>query len=323
MAQVSIIIPAYNAESTILETIESVQKQTFSDWELIVIDDGSTDRSLEILSTVTDSRLMVFSYKNAGVSVARNRGISHAKSDFIAFLDADDLWTPDKLELQLAALKKHPEAGVAYSWTMNMNSTGDTFYSGDKVYFQGNVYVELLISNFIANGSNLLIRREAIESIGEFDPNLIPCEDWDYYLRLASEWHFVLVPKPQILYRQSSRSQSAKVDVMEKGYLAVINKAFKVAPRELQLLKNKSLANAYQYFTGIQLASITNTKQLRQAAHKLWKAISFEPQILLERRTQRYLLKILIVLLMSPKFSKYVTKPIGLSTAVSDPRTQS
>ncbi|MGB3758605.1 MAG: glycosyltransferase [Rivularia sp. (in: cyanobacteria)] len=322
MAEVSIIIPAYNAHSTIIETIKSVQKQTFSDWELIVIDDGSTDNTLEVLDTVEDSRIKVFSYKNGGVSVARNRGISHAMSDFIAFLDADDLWTRDKLELQLTALKKYPEAGVAYSWTMNMNSTGDTFYSADNVYFQGNVYGELLIKNFIANGSNLLIRQEAIESIGEFDSTVVPCEDWDYYLRLASNWDFVVVPKPQILYRHSPESQSANVDIMEQAYLTIIDRTFKVAPPELQSLKNKSLANAFQYFTGVQLANVTNTKQMRQAAQKLWKAISFYPQILLQRRTQRYLLKLLVMQLISPKISKYLTKPIGLATTVSDPRRQ-
>lgn len=104
MPTISVIVPAYNAENTILETIGSVQQQTFSDFELIVINDGSNDRTLELLNSLTDSRLKIFSYENAGVGVARNRGISHATGKFIAFLDADDLWTPDKLELQLATL---------------------------------------------------------------------------------------------------------------------------------------------------------------------------------------------------------------------------
>ncbi len=120
MPKISIITPAYNAERTILETIESVQNQTFSNFELIVINDGSKDRTLDLLQTIKDERLKIFSYENGGVAIARNRGLSHATGDFIAFIDADDLWTPDKLELQLAALQKHPEAGVAYSWTYFM-----------------------------------------------------------------------------------------------------------------------------------------------------------------------------------------------------------
>ena len=113
MSTISVIVPAYNAEKTVLETITSVLNQTFSDFELIVVNDGSTDRTLELLSTVKDHRLKIFSYPNGGVPVARNRGLSHATGDFIAFLDADDLWTPDKLELQLATLQQHPDAGTA------------------------------------------------------------------------------------------------------------------------------------------------------------------------------------------------------------------
>jgi glycosyltransferase involved in cell wall biosynthesis len=320
VTQISIVIPAYNAELTILDTIKSVQKQTFSDWELIIINDGSTDKTLEIVSAIKDSRIEVFSYENKGLSVARNRGISRATADFIAFLDADDLWTPDKLELQLAALQKNPKAGVAYSWTLNMNETGNIFHSGNNVFFEGNVYGELLICNFIANGSNPLIRREAIESVGQFDPTLSSCEDWDYWFRLASNWDFTVVPKPQILYRHSSGSMSAKVDIMEEAYLTVLNRALKAAPPEFQTLKNKCLANAYQYLTGMQLAHVNNTEQIAQAADKLWKAIRFYPGILLERRTQRYLLKILIITLLSPKIAKFLTKPIRLATATSNPR---
>jgi glycosyltransferase involved in cell wall biosynthesis len=321
MNRISVIIPAYNAESTILETVKSVQQQSLSDYELIVVNDGSTDNTLELLNTLKDSRLKIFSYENVGLPVARNRGISHATADFIAFLDADDLWTPDKLELQLAALQKHPKAGVAYSWTLNMNATGDTFYPGNNVYFQGNVHRELLVSNFIANGSNPLIRREAIETVGGFDSTLSSCEDWDYWLRLASEWDFVVVPKPQILYRHSSGSMSAKVEIMENTYITVLERALKVVPKESQhFLKNKSLANAYQYLAGMQLAHVTNSKQMREAAHKLWKSIRFYPKILLERRTQRYLLKLLIMQLVSPNIAKYLTKPVGLASATPDPR---
>ena len=120
---VSVVIPAYNPERTILETVESVLHQTFSDFELIVINDGSTDRTLDLLQTVQDSRLKIFSYSNGGLALARNRGISHAQGAYISFIDADDLWTIDKLELQLEALKQHPDMGVAYSWTCNMTAS--------------------------------------------------------------------------------------------------------------------------------------------------------------------------------------------------------
>jgi len=115
MPVISVVIPAYNAARTILDTIASAQQQTFADFELIVINDGSTDRTLELLQTVQDDRLQVFSYRNGGVAIARDHGIAKCRGDFITFLDADDMWTPDKLELQLVALRTHPEAGLAYS----------------------------------------------------------------------------------------------------------------------------------------------------------------------------------------------------------------
>jgi len=320
MSTISIIVPAYNAEQTLLETIASVLQQTFSEFELIVINDGSTDQTLKLLSTVEDPRLKVFSYPNGGLPVARNRGISHAAGEFIAFLDADDLWTPDKLELQLAALQKCPEAGVAYSWTCNMDEKGKSFHAGESVFFEGNVYPQLLLINFIANGSNILIRREAIESVGEFDPTLASCEDWEFYLRLAARWTFVVVPKVQILYRQSSGAMSSKIEVMEKYSLIVIERAFQSASPELQSLKKQSIANTYQYLTGMCLAQVTDTKEVKQVGKKLQMAIRMYPQILLNRRTQRYLLKWLLMRLLSPKIAKYFTRPVGKATAISAPK---
>jgi glycosyltransferase involved in cell wall biosynthesis len=286
MPTLSVIVPAYNAERTILETIASVQQQIFSDFEVIVINDGSTDGTLERLNTVKDPRLKVFSYENGGVSVARNRGMTHATGEFIAFLDADDLWTPDKLELQLSALQQNPEAGVAYSWTRFIDERGESFHDGKQLLFEGNVYAELLIDNFLASGSNPLVRREAVESVGEFDPALAPCEDWDYYLRLAVRWPFVLVPKPQILYRQSSFSASSKVERLETAALNVIEKAFQAASLELQPLKNQSLAGLYQYSAELYLRhSANNLNEVNQAGQRLWKAIRLAPKLLLDKET--------------------------------------
>ena len=287
MPTISVIVPAYNVERTILETVESVQQQTFSDFELIVINDGSTDRTLKLLNTVKDPRLKVFSYTNGGLPTARNRGISHATGEFLAFLDADDLWTPDKLELQLAALQQHPEAGVAYSWTYFKDEQGVHSYADESNRFEGNVYADLLVKNFLHNGSNPLIRKQAIESVGEFDPTLKSCEDWEFYLRLAAKWHFVLVPKPQILYRQSSGSMSSKVEVMEKYLLIVIERAFESAPLELQFLKPQSLTWVYKYGAQQYLKQSTSKiRDVNKAGSKLFKAIATNPKILLESYTQ-------------------------------------
>ncbi|OUL33342.1 glycosyl transferase family A [Nostoc sp. T09] len=301
MPTISIIIPAYNAEQTILETINSVQQQTFSDFEIIVINDGSTDRTLEILDTIADSRLKIFSYNNGGLPVARNRGIAHATGEFIAFLDADDLWTPDKLELQLAALQQHPEAGVVYSWTLFMDEQGKSFHPDKPIFFSGNVYGNLLVKNFLASGSNPLIRKQAVDSVGEFYPPAGGSADWDYWLRLAARWHFVVVPKPQIFYRQSSSSMSSKIEFMEECKSIVLERAFESAPPELQALKNQSLANTYQYSAHLCLTRISGIDGVRQAGQKLMMAIRVYPKTLLDRQTQKLLFKVLLKRVLSPK----------------------
>ena len=308
MPTISVIVPAYNAEHTILETIASVQQQTFSDLELIVINDGSTDQTLKLLDTVKDPRLKTFSYSNGSLPVARNRGISHATGEFITFLDADDLWTPDKLELQLTALQQHPQAGVAYSWTHFMDEKGEFFHAGDPVFFEGNVYIKLLIKNFIYNGSNPLIRRQAIDTVGKFDPVVTSCEDWDFWLRLAARWHFVVVPKPQIFYRQSLGAMSSNIEVMEKSSLIVIEKGFQSVPLEFQSLKNQSLANLYQYLAQLCLTRIPGAAGAKPASQKLQKAIRLHPQILLEKRSQALVIKLLLSRVFSPTIASYLLK---------------
>ena len=302
MQTISVIIPAYNAERTILETITSVQQQTFSNFELIVINDGSTDRTLELLNTVTDSRLKIFSYSNGGLPTARNRGISRATAEFIAFLDADDLWTPDKLELQLAALEQHPEAGVAYSWTSFMEEKEGSlsFKPCEPVFFEGNVYANLLVGDFIYNGSNTLIRSQAIESTGEFDPTLKSCEDWDYWLRLAARWHFVVVPKHQILYRRSTGAMSSKVEVMKQACIIVMEKAYQAAPPELQYLKNQSFTSFHKYCADLYLKHSTDMNGVKEAGQHLWMAIRLQPQSLLNKRFQKLILKFILLRIFSP-----------------------
>lgn len=300
---VSVIIPAYNAESFIRETIDSVLNQSFSEFEIIAIDDGSKDQTLEILKTIQDERLKVFSYPNGGVATARNRGIEQATGEFISFLDSDDLWTADKLEKQLKALQEKPEAGVAYSWTQFIDLEGNPLYTQDSVFFEGNVYAQILVGNFTANGSNMLIRRQFVEAIGGFDSEVRPAEDWDYAIRLAAVCPFVLIPEHQILYRQTFQSQSSKIDVMEKSSLAIIDKAYRVVPPELKSLKNKSLGNTYRYLTKTCLLHTHNDDDIKYAAEKLWKTIRFYPKFLLNLEMQRIIFEVLLARLLSYQVS--------------------
>lgn len=326
MPQISVIIPAFNAELTILETIQSVRKQTFQDFELIVINDGSTDRTVELIENVKDKRLKIFSYENGGLPIARNRGILHSKAEFIAFLDADDLWTPNKLELQLTALTQHQEAGVAYSWTyfMDVNEQGQTLAlrPSSPYTFEGNVYKNLLISDFIHSGSNVLIRRQAINSVGEFDPTFKSCEDWDYWLRLATRWNFVVVPKYQIFYRRTPGAMSSKIEVMKEASLLAMEKAYKSAPPELQYLKSHTLTSFHKYCASLYLQHRTDSEALNQVQKHLWSAICLQPKTLLDQRTQKLVFKWLLKRIFPHNVANYFIQLTQKSSAAIDPRLQ-
>jgi glycosyltransferase involved in cell wall biosynthesis len=312
MTTISVIIPACNAQDTILETIESVRKQTFTDLEIIVINDGSKDRTLELLTAIEDRRLKVFSYTNAGLPTARNRGIVRASGKYISFLDADDLWTPDKLEKQLATLQTHPKASVVYSWIAVMLEAKDncgqvSFFSGKRIWFAGDIYRQLLVDNFIGNGSNILAKIEAIRSVGEFDPSFKSCEDWEYYLRLAAKYHFAVVPEHQILYRKTPINMTSKGEIMEREGLKVIEQVFQSVPPKDRHLKNQSIANFYRYCGKIYVDYSIQAEGIQTGKKKLFQAIAFYPLILLSRDTYILFSKILLKQLLPDNVVKNLT----------------
>ncbi len=310
MPLVSVVVPAYNSEKTVVETVQSVLQQTLTDFELIVINDGSTDGTLERLRAIADPRLQVLSYDNGGLATARNRGIERATGNFITFIDADDLWTPEKLALQVAALQNSPAAGVAYSWTRAMDHSGQLFYEGSSASYSGDVYEPLVRCNFITSGSNVMITRAALTSAGVFDSTLRYCEDWDYYLRLARDWPFVVVPQYQILYRQTTGSLSTNVAKMEAAYERVCDQAFQNVPAHISALKPECLAHVNQYLTQLCLKSPEKKENLRHATAKLWKATRLYPRILLESKTQKLLIK-LAILWLSPTGGHKLLKRIS------------
>ncbi|MDJ0701850.1 MAG: glycosyltransferase [Leptolyngbyaceae cyanobacterium MO_188.B28] len=246
MATISVIIPVFNGERTIQETVESVLNQTFSDFELIIINDGSQDKTLTIVQEFNDSRISIFSYQNAGLAASRNRGIENATGEYISFIDADDLWTSDKLEAQYHALQSNPDAAVAYSWTNCIDEQSQFLRRGYYLSFSGEVCQYLLLTNFLENGSNPLIRHQALKTVGGFDESLKSSEDWEMYLRLAFKYSFVAVSSPQILYRISVGSMSTNTAKMEVETVKVIDRVFNQAPESLCYLKRYSLSNLYK-----------------------------------------------------------------------------
>ena len=303
MPTISVIIPAYNAEKFIKGTINSVLNQTFRDLELIVINDGSTDGTLEVISSFSDSRLQVFSYPNAGPQKSRNRGIEQAKGEYLSFLDSDDLWTPDKLERQLQALQENPDAAVAYSWTDFINESGERLPGGQHFKFTKDVYEQLLLGDFIGSGSNPLIRRDALLNVGPFDESLVGGQDWEMWLRLAAQYHFAVVPSTQVFYRQSASSWSSYLKRQEQGYNQVIEKCLANAPEKIKIkkLRKKIMGNRYKFLTFDALQYGKNRHDSIMAARFLFVALKNQPILLKNKMIWVVLLKIILGLILSPE----------------------
>jgi glycosyltransferase involved in cell wall biosynthesis len=306
MATVSVVIPVYNGEKTIRETIESILNQTFKDFELIIINDGSEDATLEVVSSFQDTRLKVFSYPNAGLSASRNRGTFHAVGEYISFIDADDLWTPDKLEAQLKTLQDNPEAAVAYSWTNYIDESSQFLRPGGKPTASGNVLGKLLVINFLENGSNALFLRQALIDVGGFDESLSCAEDWDIYLRLAAHYSFVVVPSPQILYRVSTHSMSTNVVRQEAACLTVLKRAYAQAPKSIQYLKKYTWANLYTYLSFKALDAYADRHRGLIATRFLWQLITNDLSSLQRYSTWQVLLKVAVWVLLPPRKAQRV-----------------
>jgi glycosyltransferase involved in cell wall biosynthesis len=296
-------MPAYNAAATIERTIQSALMQTYEHFELIIIDDGSKDETVQRVQSFTDPRIRLCSYPNGGHSVARNRGIRLAEGEYIAFLDADDRWSADKLEAQLHALCRNPQAGLAYSWVDYVDITDRFLHAGTRIKLNGNAYPKLLNGNFLESGSNPLIRKAAIDRVGGFDPALRTATDWDMWLRIAACYPFVCVPTPQIYYRVLLDSVSANLPQMEQCCLHILKKNFADAPPNLQVRQPACLSNLYLYLALRSLEVNRSRSQCWQSIRYLRLAIQHQPQMLKQRSRLAAitLTKLLASLLISPR----------------------
>ena len=214
---VSVIVPLFNGASTITRTLDSVLAQTWRALEVIVVDDGSTDVGPELVAGVAaaDDRVRLVTQPNSGVAAARNTGAAQARGDFLAFVDADDLWAPVKLDLQMAsALEGGRHVGLVYTWSALIDE-GDRVYSLEhRPMAEGCVLRELCRGNFVGNGSAALISRLAFERVGGFDPSLRArdaqgCEDLMIYLRIAEQFEFRVIRRHLTGYRVTRDNMSS------------------------------------------------------------------------------------------------------------------
>ena len=219
MPTVSVVIPAYNSARFIAQTLGSVIAQSFADFEILVVDDGSTDDTAAIAGRVSP-RVNVIRQSNGGIAAARNTGLAAAGGDFVAFLDHDDIWHPQKLEAQIECFRRNPKVGLVYGefnrWeegsapTFPPEPLDPSLLDEDR---SGWIYHKLLLTNWVLF-STALFRRESVKAIGLFDAALPPADDWDFAIRASWLFPFAKMRQVVALYRvhpgQTSRVVAAR-----------------------------------------------------------------------------------------------------------------
>ncbi|MBN1349305.1 glycosyltransferase [candidate division KSB1 bacterium] len=198
MPRVSIIIPTYNRASFLPQAIQSVLKQTFKDFELIVIDDASDDSTPQVLAQFSKKLTAYRLPENRGVSAARNLGIERAQGEYIAFLDSDDQWKPEKLQTQMLWIQRNPEINACYTdeiWIRN----GVRINPGKRYTKYDGWFLEKMLPLCFINPSSVLINREVFDEVGVFDESLPACEDYDLWLRINVRYPITLIPQKLII----------------------------------------------------------------------------------------------------------------------------
>lgn len=226
---VSAIVPAFQAAESITAALESVLAQTYPNIEVVVVDDGSRDRTAERVAAMArnDARVRLVRQSNRGPAAARNTGIAAAHGEFIAPLDADDIWLPDKIAEQMALMLRMPDAGLVYSWSAYIDAEGAPTGEFVAEDFEGHVVPALVYGNFIGNGSAALIRRTCLNDVGTFDesPAIKGCEDLDLYLRIAARWRVCVVRWFQVGYRVGNAGLSTRTRQMLRAHRTVTRSA--------------------------------------------------------------------------------------------------
>lgn len=308
---VSVIIPAYNAEKFIAETLNSVLSQTYKNIEVLVVDDGSQDRTAEIVKSFAqkDHRIIFLQQANVGVAAARNLAIQKSSGEYIAPIDADDIWDTLKIEKQLKLmLESESSVGLVYARSVFINEHGsvigkyhkaDDFFESQIV--EGEVYTALLYSNFMANASVPLIRRSCFERVGYYncklrEKNAQGCEDWDMYLRIAEFYQFRVVPEFLVGYRQVVGSMSANYLTMAKSYELVWADVKQRHPEIPNFIYQWSASNFYIFLSNKSYTCGNNLSCIMW----LHKAITKDSMQLLNTGLYRVLIPCVIKILLKP-----------------------
>ena len=243
---ISVIIPTYNSARYISEAVNSVLEQTFKAFEVLVIDDGSTDETEAIMSRYS-APVRYIRQQNAGVAAARNRGIEESRGRYVAFLDADDTWFPHKLERQLDALDKNRGCRICYSAFTVVDSTLAPLFINRSDRRDTALKDLLLRGNIVGSICTVLAERSLFSAVGGFDPTLSQCADWDMWIRLAVHTDFSYIDESLVTYRHHGEMMSKNASLLESDSVRVLEKGFAMPDLAPSLRARRRIAFARNY----------------------------------------------------------------------------
>jgi glycosyltransferase involved in cell wall biosynthesis len=264
---VSAIIPAFNAEAYVAEAIESVLSQTYEPIECIVVDDGSLDATAEVVRGFGPKVILV-QQANAGIAGARNRGAAAASGEYLAFLDADDRWRPDRIQAQIEALSQTPNADAVVCGSQVVDESLRPL--GAIVQDPAVTVEDMLLcrATLVSSSSNLLIRRRRFDELGGWDSRLPGSEDWAMTFSLVQRGQLISIPELLVEYRVHGSNMSAHAERLERDMLQAYGQIFEngETPAELRPLRRRAYANLHRMIAG---AYFVERRPLRFAKHAL------------------------------------------------------
>lgn len=292
MPRVTVIIPTYNRARLIGKAIESVFNQTYSDFEIIIVDDGSTDETASEVAQY-GSRIRYLYQKHAGSSEARNLALRASTGELIAFLDSDDVWYPKKLEKQIGLFDRDPSVGLVYSFTQMIDEKGNALeletrkcLQWHREAFQRGYSYETISKFCVLWPSTVVIRKSCLERTGFFDPRTESFEDWDLYLRLALEGvHFAGIPEPLVWFR-IHRQHRTSLEFSQGRVNAALKHLALLRERNDLAFRDRARRNLF-----LQLAAAYHVlSDFPRCLHHIREALKLDPWLLFDFQTAKQFL---------------------------------
>jgi glycosyltransferase involved in cell wall biosynthesis len=289
MAKVDIVIPAYNAARFLPAALESVLTQTFTDWRILLVDDGSTDHTSEIVSPFADRlgpKLLYIKQENRGLPAARNSAIRHSSAEFLALLDADDVWLPDRLAETVRRFDR-PEIGLVYGFVSRIDAEGNLVTTHDQMkrHAEGRIASSIYMRTIDLPCPTVTFRRECVDLVGGFDESMRATEDRDLWLRIAQHYEVARVPKVIAFYRISPGAMTSDTERMFNAQLRFLEKHYG-SPGCNRKARRIATSSLYRQ----RAEALGDRRQQFDALRSVFRALMLYPESLQNLRTAASLL---------------------------------